>query len=252
MVRSLFGVLSLSVLSLASPVPATSGNIEERNTPLNDFLTLVLQNVPILDGTLDEVGEILSDFEADIASITGDQITYNDLTGPCMDYTVIFARGTTEPGNVGILTGPPFLTALSTTLSGKTIAIQGVNNYPASIPDYFAGGSITGTADMATSITTAAKNCPNTKIVVSGYSQGGQLVHNSIAMLPANVASSINSVVIFGDPEEGKPIPNVAASKVLIICHLTDNICTDGDIVLVSHLDYSDSALAAAIFVSTV
>jgi len=47
-----------------------------------------------------------------------------------------------------------------------------------------------------------AQNCPNAKIVMSGYSQGGQLVHNAAAMLPAATMAKVSSVVIFGDPSE--------------------------------------------------
>jgi cutinase len=42
--------------------------------------------------------------------------------------------------------------------------------------------------------------CPNTKLVVSGYSQGGQLVHNAMAQLPPAMAANVSKVVIFGDP----------------------------------------------------
>jgi cutinase len=148
MLLSLLTVLSLSGLSFSSPVAAPSGNIEERETPLNEFLTILLSLAPALSGTLNSVGSVLTVFENALATATGDQTTYNELTGACMDYTVIFARGTTEPGNVGILAGPPFFDALSTTLTGKTIAIQGVNSYPGSISDYLAGGSTTGSAEM--------------------------------------------------------------------------------------------------------
>lgn len=52
----------------------------------------------------------------------------------------------------------------------------------------------------ANQIEAAYAQCPNTKLVASGYSQGGQLVHNAAALLPTAVANWISSVVIFGDP----------------------------------------------------
>lgn len=59
-----------------------------------------------------------------------------------------------------------------------------------------------GCADIyrAATIQQAYAKCPSTKLVASGYSQGGQIVHESISFLPATVASWISSVVIFGDP----------------------------------------------------
>jgi hypothetical protein len=37
---------------------------------------------------------------------------------------------------------------------------------------------------------------------MSGYSQGGQLVHNAAAQLPASVTANVAAAVIFGDPGE--------------------------------------------------
>jgi hypothetical protein len=54
--------------------------------------------------------------------------------------------------------------------------------------------------NRASEISQAYSSCPNTKLVASGYSQGGQLVHNSIGLLPAATAEWISKVVIFGDP----------------------------------------------------
>ncbi len=52
----------------------------------------------------------------------------------------------------------------------------------------------------ATQIEAAYAQCPKTKLVASGYSQGGQIVHNAIGKLSATVAEWIAKVVIFGDP----------------------------------------------------
>jgi cutinase len=42
--------------------------------------------------------------------------------------------------------------------------------------------------------------CPDTKVIMAGYSQGGQLVHNAAKMLPASTSSKVAAAVIFGDP----------------------------------------------------
>jgi cutinase len=44
--------------------------------------------------------------------------------------------------------------------------------------------------------------CPSSKVVMSGYSQGGQLVHNAAVLLPAAVTGNVAAAVIFGDPGE--------------------------------------------------
>ena len=60
--------------------------------------------------------------------------TDNDITNgsPCKALTVIFARGTTESGNVGTLAGPPFFQALYNDLGAAKVALQGVD-YPADV-----------------------------------------------------------------------------------------------------------------------
>jgi len=247
---SVWTLLSLFALALAIPVPEVGPrNLGERETALNAFLTILLDNVPVLDGTISAVAGILTVFENLLALLTGEQTTYNQLGGACTTYTVIFARGTTEPGNVGILVGPPFFDALRASVGTSALTIQGVNDYSASIDGYLEGGDPVGSAEMAVQIEAAYKACPKTQLVVSGYSQGGQLVHNAIGLLPATVAAWISKVVIFGDPDDGQALPNVPASKVDVYCHVGDDICLNGDLVLPAHLTYAINAEAAAAFV---
>ncbi|KUJ23206.1 carbohydrate esterase family 5 protein, partial [Mollisia scopiformis] len=249
--------LSLFTLTFASPFPVAVSTLQdrdliERNTPLNEFLTILLDNIPDISGDISDVVGVLTDFEALLADLTGEQTTYNELgSSACAEYTVIFARGTTEPGNVGILVGPPFFEALESAVGSGNLVIQGVNDYSASIAGYIEGGDPTGSAEMATQIESAYSLCPNTKLIASGYSQGGQIIHNAIGELPADVASWISKVVIFGDPEtdDGQALPNVDASKVDTYCHVGDDICLNGDLILPPHLTYAENAAAAAAFV---
>lgn len=78
-------------------------------------------------------------------SFTSD--TENGLSGPCKSYTVIFARGTTEPGNVGTLAGPPFFQALASLVGAGNLAVQGVD-YPATVAGFLEGGDPAGSATM--------------------------------------------------------------------------------------------------------
>jgi cutinase len=145
-------LFSLLGLILASPIPTPLGSRElelvERETSLNAFLTILLDYLPALDGTISAVAGILTTFEALLADLTGEQTTYNELGQACTKYTVIFARGTTEPGNVGILVGPPFFQALQSLVGSSAVTIQGVNDYSASIDGYLEGGDPTGSAEM--------------------------------------------------------------------------------------------------------
>ncbi|KAF8864885.1 putative cutinase [Acephala macrosclerotiorum] len=249
-------IASFLALTLASPVPIPASipqdrDLTSRETALNAFLTILLDNLPDISGTLSAVVGVLTDLETLLADLTGEQTTYNELGGTCQEYTVIFARGTSEPGNVGILVGPPFFDALRSAVGSANLVIQGVNDYSASVAGYLEGGDPVGSAEMAVQIQSAYAACPNTKLVASGYSQGGQIVHNAIGLLPADVASWISKVVIFGDPDDGVALPNVASSKVDVYCHTGDNICVNGDLILLPHLTYAEDAAAAAAFVAS-
>lgn len=93
------------------------------------------------------------------------------LDGPCRPVTVIYARGTTESGNIGASVGPALEVALDRRLGANTVAFQGVD-YPAEIAGYLIGGSPSGARTLASLVNTAATKCPNTQIVLSGYRSG--------------------------------------------------------------------------------
>lgn len=83
--------------------------------------------------------------------------------------TVIFARGTTESGNVGTLVGPPFFSALATAIGSENLAVQGVE-YAADIAGFLAGGDAAGSKKMTELVGQAITQCPDSKVVMSGYS----------------------------------------------------------------------------------
>lgn len=101
----------------------------------------------------------------------------------------------------------------------------------------------------ANDVSAALAACPDTKLVMAGYSQGGQLVHNAAKLLPAATMAKVNSVVIFGDPDDGEAVTGVSAAQTKVICHAGDNICQHGDLILLPHLTYSQDAATAAQFV---
>ncbi|KAK8105595.1 Cutinase [Apiospora kogelbergensis] len=222
--------LSLSLLPAVSGAPLdTSGPsplvFQRQNQPANQLLSYIFQLFPV----------------------------NNDVEiGVCGDIVVIFARGTTEPGNVGSLVGPPLFGALRKRMGangGQTLAVQGVDRYDASVTAYLQGGDASGSQQMADLVSKAMKQCPSSKIVMSGYSQGGQLVHNAARLLPASTMAAVSSVVIFGDPYSRFPVQGASPGKVRIFCHLGDDICVDGDIILLQHLTYFMDVDEAATYI---
>ncbi|KAF2015225.1 carbohydrate esterase family 5 protein [Aaosphaeria arxii CBS 175.79] len=225
-------------VTISAPTPAPE---QGPSFPITDLLNT--------DLTIEEYAKQLEEKSTSETSglskrqFNGD--TYNQLTDgtPCREITVIYARGTTQDGNVGApdTEGPNFFNALAAKLGGTSrLAIQGVT-YPANVFGFLAGGDSAGSTTTLNLINTAASKCPSTKIVLSGYTQ----------KLSASVAARVNAVVVFGDPDRDEGFGPIAASKILIICHDGDNICDNGIIITPQHRNYEIDAPAAANFVAS-
>ncbi|KAI4923643.1 uncharacterized protein J4E92_007617 [Alternaria infectoria] len=242
--RSLLALAAILTTALAAPMPASGVSF-----PITDLLDK--------DLTVEEYAAQLENQDVETRDLTKRQFsgdTYNQLTDgtACRRVTVIYARGTTQAGNVGEANseGPTFFNALAARVGGASnLAIQGVT-YPANVIGFLAGGDAAGATTMFNLINQAITRCPSTKIVVSGYSQGAQLVHTATQRLSASAASRVTAVVTFGDADRDESFGSVAASKVLIICHAGDNICDNGIIITPEHRNYEIDAPTAAAFVA--
>ncbi|KAJ2919919.1 hypothetical protein MD484_g442, partial [Candolleomyces efflorescens] len=166
----------------------------------------------------------------------------------CPDVQVFFARGTGEIGTLGTVIGPSFSTALNVQLVGKNVRFTGID-YPALVSGFLVGGDAGGARTMANSVTSTANSCPNTKIVISGYSQGAQVTHLAARQLSSAIQDRIVAVVTFGDPNERTALPGVLQSRRKTFCNFGDLICTGQSIILPAHLTYGTDATAAASFV---
>ncbi|OBI74232.1 cutinase family protein [Mycobacterium asiaticum] len=149
----------------------------------------------------------------------------------CPDAEVVFARGREEPPGVGAV-GDAFVNSLR----GKTrmsVGVYGVN-YPANITT---GG---GANDINGHVQSMAKSCPNTRIVLGGYSLGAEVVDRAMwsGLPPATVAA----VALFGNGT--RTIPPAFAGKTIDQCANGDPICGRGT-NWPSHLQpsYIDSGL---------
>lgn len=158
--------------------------------------------------------------------------------------TFIFARGTGELGNMGTVVGPPTAQAMQELAGANGVSVQGVD-YPAdSAGNANLGGS--GGPIMADIATRALSACPETKIVLGGYSQGAMVVHNALGSFDG---SKLAAIVAFGDPLNGQAFEGVDASKVLEICGSSDFLCSSGGTnVSGGHISYSDDGAQAAQF----
>jgi len=166
----------------------------------------------------------------------------------CTDVTIVFARGTGESGNVGTVAGPPMFKSLRNKLGAGRVTIQGVD-YPADS----AGNSQLGASGgptMAADVKQALAQCPSTKIVVSGYSQGGMVVHNAFSSQGLSSAQ-VSAAILFGDPFNGQAVGNLSSGKVDEFCADGDDVCNGSGSYTITqaHLSYGSNADAAADFI---
>lgn len=121
---------SLLPTTLFNPIPATFKMPSLSRTVLIALLPFVTAG-PVFHRQFD-IGDLIgsgsgsSDSSSDSSSSSFSSSTQNGLSGDCKAVTVIFARGTSETGNVGTVTGPPFFEALAKKVGDAKLAVQGV------------------------------------------------------------------------------------------------------------------------------
>jgi cutinase len=153
---------------------------------------------------------------------------------PCPDVEVTFARGTNEPPGVGGV-GQAFIDSLRSQISGRSLGVYAVN-YPAT--DDFVRSSLAGAGDARAHIQSMVANCPNTKMVLGGYSQGAGVIDMTTDDLAPPAAQHVAAVAVFGNPESafartlgGGQLPTISPlyrPKTIDMCVPNDPICSEG------------------------
>ncbi len=167
---------------------------------------------------------------------------------------MVFARGTAEPGGELGLTGISFVEALRANAGGRSVGSYGVD-YPAG-SDFadrlaFAHSVVQGISDAQRRVEYVAANCPGTRIVLGGYSQGAALAGFATGIgvpegvppeyemylpepMAPEVAEHVAAVALFGKPSDrfmrdaDAPAISIGApykSKTIDLCVPSDNIC---------------------------
>lgn len=172
---------------------------------------------------------------------------------PCPDIGVAFARGTGEQPGLGAV-GQRFIDSLRAQAFPRTVGGYGVN-YPAS--SNFADGQaftmnvVDGVRDEANHVQGVTSVCPQTRMVLGGYSQGAVVTAFVTSGMPAGVsagpapsisadaAEHVDAVVLFGTPagqslvKYGAPAVDVGpmyTAKSLEFCAPGDNVCSGGSV----------------------
>jgi cutinase len=178
----------------------------------------------------------------------------------CPDVEAVFARGTTETPGVGGI-GQAFVDSLQSKVGSKSFGVYAVD-YPATT-DF--PTAVDGIRDAGDHVEAMAANCPKTKMVLGGYSQGAAVMGfvTSAAIpdgvdaadvpkpMPADVANHVAAVTLFGTPSNrfmdtvGAPpvvIGPLYQPKTLELCAGDDPVCSDGG-DWAAHAAYADDGM---------
>jgi cutinase len=159
----------------------------------------------------------------------------------CPDIEVVFARGTNDAPGLGNV-GGAFIDALRSKVGGRSVGVYAVN-YPANY-DFLAAAD--GANDASAHIQYMVNTCPNTRLVLGGYSQGAAVIDviSAVPMpvigfnnpLPPNVPDHVAGIAVFGNPSAKLGLPltvsPVWGGRAIDLCNGDDPICqTDGESV---------------------
>ncbi len=156
----------------------------------------------------------------------------------CPDIEVVFARGTDEPPGIGRV-GQAFVDSLRGQVGGRSVGVYAVS-YPATFDFLAAGG---GANNASGHIQYMVNNCPNTRLVLGGYSQGAAVIDVIAAVpfpaigfdapLPPNVPQHVAAIAVFGNPSAKVGLPltvsPVWGAVTIDLCEPGDPVCSNGD-----------------------
>jgi cutinase len=193
---------------------------------------------------------------------------------PCPDVEVTFARGTDEPPGVGGV-GQAFVDSLRSQVGGRSVGVYPVN-YPAT--EDWPPSASAGAGDANAHVQSMVANCPNTRLVLGGYSQGAMVIDLitiarasvagfTAATLSADQADHVAAVAVFGNLTNRLlgPMSEISpwyGTKAIDLCAPGDPICSPGgglalpshdEMFSAAHLSYKQSGMPgqAATFVAS-
>jgi cutinase len=168
---------------------------------------------------------------------------------PCPDVEVVFARGTTEPPGVGGI-GQAFVDSLRAKAGSRSVGVYAVD-YPAS--NDFVTSTPAGANDASAHIQAMARNCPATRMVLGGYSQGAAVIDIATNAMPPAVADHVAADALFGAPrttfaDSLAPGPSpvtgpLYVGKTVAECVQNDPICWESGWDMRAHTAYVQTGM---------
>ena len=175
---------------------------------------------------------------------------------PCPNIEVVFARGSDQPPGVG-WEGQAFVDSLRPQVGGRSLGVYAVN-YPATSNE-LANSASAGAKDASAHVEYMAANCPDTRMVLGGYSLGAVVIDLITAAgvppqgfipapMPPEVADHVAAVAVFGNPwvrSLGAPLTAISplyGAKTIDLCNPGDPVCSNGQ-DMSAHVGYAQSGM---------
>jgi cutinase len=137
----------------------------------------------------------------------------------CPDVEVVFARGRFEPPGVGAI-GDALVNSLRPKV-GLSVGVYGAN-YAADLD------AAKGAADMRAHVQSMAADCPNTRMVLGGYSLGATAADLLTRTMLPGPAEHVAAVALFGNGARRLGPAPLFAGKTIDQCADGDPICGRG------------------------
>jgi hypothetical protein len=118
-----------------------------------------------------------------------------ELPAGCAEIEAIAVRATTEPQGGGIVAGP--LAEALQDEPGRTVRTHDLV-YPATFA--YLRSKREGVDALRARLAQTAAACPATRFVLIGYSQGADVIGDTLASGDVPAADRVGAVVLFGDP----------------------------------------------------
>jgi len=171
-------------------------------------------------------------------------ISSTAAAAPCPDIEVVFARGSDQPPGVGG-EGQALVDSLRPQVGGRSVGVYAVNYAATSKTNELANSASAGAKDASAHVEYMAANCPDTRMVLGGYSLGAIVIDLITAdrvppqgfipaPMPPKVADHVAAVAVFGNPwgrSLGAPLTAISplyGAKAIDLCNPGDPICSDG------------------------
>jgi len=154
----------------------------------------------------------------------GAKMPYGKIPTGCAPLEVIVARGTSEPGDLGVIVGDPVVARCKRDLGAQTCRGYPVQ-YDATLASFADG---VGPKDIAKRVANMKTQCPNMKFIVVGYSQGGAIAAQGLTQVASAGNADRVIGVVFYAPFGNAAVPAKYSDRKLVHCASGDAVCLGG------------------------